>query len=179
MEPSKSSEGGRRLRYGFIWDIRFRHINSEAASAPISTLGAEKLQKHTPIKAHPPRNDLNFKESVSFWLLRPDRGLAAHQIAGLKGNKTHLSVGLGFDLGGLEKLPRSLFVTRDGPKHFKNGMGKSLNMTKSIYQGWLANLDAEMAHQEHPILCYVATFPSIFIARLNTQTFRLSVLLQI
>ena len=47
----------------------------------------------------------NFDEAVLFYMLVPDVGLATHQMAGVKGNKTHLAVGICANQDGLEKLP--------------------------------------------------------------------------
>ncbi|KAF8602258.1 CenpB-DNA-bind-domain-containing protein, partial [Ceratobasidium sp. AG-I] len=71
--------------------LRRYHFHGEAASAPISTLGAEIARVRLLLAGRPPRDIFNFDESALFWMLVPDVGLATCQMAGVKGNKTRLS----------------------------------------------------------------------------------------
>jgi hypothetical protein len=125
--------------------LRQHHYHGEAASAPVDLLAAEVTRVRGLMQDYAPCDCLNFDETALFFRLAPDKGLATCQMAGVKGDKVRISIGLCANQDGSEKLPPLIIGRARRPRAFGKKQGAELGfdywwntkawMTGSVWQG--------------------------------------------
>lgn len=120
--------------------------------------------KETIARFHP-RDVFNMDETGLFYCMAPDRTIAARQLAGMKKEKTRMTVALCANADGSEKLEPFFIGHYLKPRAFQKKSGANLGlyyranskawMTGVLFQEWLLILDKRMSLQNRKILCHV------------------------
>lgn len=119
-------------------------FHGEAASAPIATLADERFRLVAIISLYHPWDVYNCDETALLYCLVPTRGLALHQMPGLKLDKTRITYMFCVNMDGSDKRNPLIIARARQPncfeKHFGYEMGyyhfwnKEAWMVQSIWQ---------------------------------------------
>jgi hypothetical protein len=80
--------GGFKRRYG----LKLCHFHGEAQSVNFEHVVDARARIQTLLKGYNPRDIYNMDETGLFYRMPPDKGLASQQTAGVKGDKTRITL---------------------------------------------------------------------------------------
>lgn len=151
-------------------DVVQRKISGEAAVVT-PEMTNDWLQKTLPaILERFSSNDVyNLDETALFWKLLPDRTLAfrGQKCSGGKHSKVRVTVLVGANMTGTEKLPLLVIGKAQRPRCFKNSQvpveyvsNKTAWMTSAIFEAYLRGQDRKFRHEKRKVCFIVDNCPS-------------------
>ncbi|KAL7282003.1 hypothetical protein ACG7TL_003470 [Trametes sanguinea] len=156
------------LKFCKAYGIRDYRRHGEAGSVNLEAVEKERDRIREICKLYKPEDIFNFDESGLFGFARPDRGLAAQQMAGKKSSKARITVAFMCNSTGTEKLPvfyigkyklpRCFGKTGPNERGFYYRNNKTAWMTSTLFEEWLKAQDREFRRQSRNILLWVDNF---------------------
>lgn len=153
-------------RYG----LRNVECQGEAGSADIAAIESAMPELLKKIGQYELRDVFNMDETGLFYCMAPDRTIASRQIAGLKKNKTRMTIAFCGNADGSEKLEPFFIGHFLKPRCFQKKNGEQLGllyranskgwMTGLLFQEWLRGVDRKMRLQQRRILLLLDNAPS-------------------
>lgn len=128
------------------------------------------------LKNYEPKDIYNADETGLFWLLLPDNsiGFIGQSHHGAKQPKSRLTVLVGSNMDGSDKLPLLVIGKSKKPRAFKNvevpvlyEANKKAWMLSSLFEAWLKKLDRRMAFEKRKIVMVVDNCPAHPTIELN------------
>lgn len=92
------------------YNIRLRVAHGDAGSVDVSALEAQRRELTALLDDYSPEVIFNFDETGLFFRMLPSQSLASKKIRGRKKDKARITVGLGCNLAGTEKLPPLIII---------------------------------------------------------------------
>ncbi|KIJ49861.1 hypothetical protein M422DRAFT_135371, partial [Sphaerobolus stellatus SS14] len=142
--------------------------HGEAASVDLTAVKQEQIRVAEIVATFALKDRFNFDETSLFPYAPPDRGLATQQMSGKKTNKFRITLGVGCNADGSEKLPLLFIGKAVMPHCFKGKKPQSYGfdyhnntkawMTVVIFEQWLKKLDIRMRAEGRKILLLVDNF---------------------
>ena len=153
--------------------MKLYHFHGEASSAPIATLGVERIRLANIIQTflnngHTLDDVWNMDETALFYAAIPDQGLARQTQAGVKQLKTRLTLAVTVNASGTETLDPMFIGKAFKPRCFGKKTGKQLGfqyfnnskawMTGELFEKWLLDWNAELLQMHRKVLLFVDNF---------------------
>ena len=171
-EELKFSDGwlqGFKTRFGLYSSV----MHGEAASAPLASLNEERVALKRILSNYDPEDIFNADETGLFYCMPPNRTLStSSNISGYKKDKTQITVLLGCNSTGSEKLKPLVIGTALRPRPLKNvncallpveyHANKKAWMRSAIFLPWLRSLNQKFVTTNRHILLLIDNAPSHF-----------------
>lgn len=164
VEDFKASSGWLH-RFKERHELSFKKICGESASVSDSDVVHWQSKLPEIISDFEPKNVFNVDETGLFFKCMPDKTLTfkGETCSGGKRSKERITVLLGANMDGTEKLPALVIGKSANPRCFKNVKSLPVEylsnskawMTGDIFEKWLLNLDKRMLRQKRKILLFV------------------------
>jgi hypothetical protein len=152
-------------------------LSGEAGSADMDAVRAELPVLQSLISEYPPSDVFNMDETGLFYCLAPDRTIATRQIAGLKKDKTRITIALCANADGTEKRELFFLGHFQKPRAFRKKKAEEYGlyyrwnrkawMTSLLFQEWLLKFDRDMKRQNRQILLLLDNAPSHAVASIE------------
>lgn len=145
--------------------LRYKTIKGESKS--VDQQEAEEWRRSLPdlISGYQPKDIFNMDECGLFFNLLPDKTYtyAGENCHGGKGSKERLTILVGANMDGTEKLPILVIGKSKKPRCFRNvkslpclyESNKKAWMTIKMYESYLTRLDAKMKREKRNILIFL------------------------
>lgn len=150
--------------------LRSFKCHGESASADNEALQSALPDIIAKIASYPPSNVYNMDETGLFYRLAPSRSVSQRQLAGIKKDKTRMTIALTANADGSHKLPPWFIGYYRMPRAFNKktavelGFQYSFNrkawMSTVIFQDWTVRLDSEMERRDKKILLLLDNAPT-------------------
>ncbi|KIJ26212.1 hypothetical protein M422DRAFT_192527 [Sphaerobolus stellatus SS14] len=125
-EPERLVGNGWVPSFCKAYKIREFRRHGEAGSVDIDAVKDEQIRLAALIKKFAPEDRFNFDETGLFAFAPPDRGLATKQMSGKKAEKFRITLGVGCNAMGTEKLPLLFIGKSKQTRCFKHKTPQSL-----------------------------------------------------
>ncbi|OQR81818.1 tigger transposable element derived 6-like, partial [Achlya hypogyna] len=165
-------------------NLRFHRFHSESAAISVEDVHTERARLRVLLSgAFDNGYDMNdFDETSFFYASVPDRGLAREARSGGKGSKTRITLALGTNATGTDKLP-PLFIGHAKQLRSFSAPPRDLGydyassekawMTGDIFRAWMLRLQRTMAHKKRHIILFVDNFSGHKSSPKDTPNIRL------
>ncbi|KMZ76545.1 hypothetical protein ZOSMA_10068G00010, partial [Zostera marina] len=183
VEGFKASEGwlsNFKERHGIV----FKKVQGEAAAVDMEAV--DNWRQDILIKLlteYSPKNVFNVDETGLFWRLMPDKTMTfkGDKCSGGKKSKERITVLVGSNMDGSEKIPLLVIGKSKKPRCFKNAKipveyeaNKKSWMTSDIFEQWLKRWDRKLGIDKRKILLFVdncSAHPKIQLKNIKLQFF--------
>ncbi|KAF4616738.1 hypothetical protein D9613_008852 [Agrocybe pediades] len=155
------------------YNIRERRRHGEAASVDQESVKAERLRLKELLKPYQRKDIYNFDETSFFAFAPPDRGLCTQRMNGHKKDKSRITIGVGCNADGTDKLeliyigkakrPRCFGKTPIERQGFYYRNNKKAWMTSLLFEEWIKKLDTRMQSEHRSIALLIDNFSGHFI----------------
>lgn len=162
------------------YNIRLRVTHGEAGSVDTAQLEAQRAELQELIEQYDPDDVYNFDETGLFFRMLPSQTLATGKMRGKKKDKARITVALGCNLSGSDKLPPLIIHTSKKPRCFKGvnverlgvqyHANKKAWMTRSLFLEWAHGFNLRM--QDRRVLLLVDNASSHGVVELTNVTIR-------
>ena len=165
-----------RCSNGWLQRFKSRHgiaqkrICGESSSVSEVTVDQWLSSLPTLIEGYEPHNIFNADETGLFFKLLPDKtlGFKKEPCHGGKHSKERITVLVGANVDGSEKLPLFVIGKSKKPRCFKNvrslpvqyDASRKAWMTSSIFETWIRNLDRQFSRQKRSVLMILDNCPA-------------------
>ena len=121
------------------------------------------------LSTYQPNDIYNADETGLFWLLLPDNslGFTGGSHHGAKQSKSRITVLVGANMTGTDKLPLLVIGKSKNPRAFRNmtvpvdyHANKKVWMTSILFENWLRNLDKRMGREKRKIAMIMDNCPA-------------------
>lgn len=146
-------------------NISFKTVCGESASVDMPAVNTWKTDLLQLIEDRPAKDIFNVDETGLFYRCTPDKTLAfkGQRCSGGKHSKERITLLVGANMDGSEKLPLVMIGKSANPRCFKNVKTKPVAyesnkkawMTSKIFEGWLLQLDRKFRKQKRTIILFV------------------------
>uniref|UniRef100_A0A914UKF2 HTH CENPB-type domain-containing protein n=1 Tax=Plectus sambesii TaxID=2011161 RepID=A0A914UKF2_9BILA len=164
IEGFKASEGW-RMNFKHCHLITFKSNQGEAGAIDVESLGKWQQQVlREELAKFSPDDIFNADETRLFWQLLPNKTLAfkGERCTNGKKSKERITVLVGANMSGTEKLPLLVIGKSAKPQCFRNAhvllnntANKKAWMTGDVFKMWLENWDKKLKKDERKVLLYV------------------------
>lgn len=164
VENFKASQGW-FMKWKERNDVVFKNIHGESGSVDMKSAATWMSSVEDIIKNYEPRNVFNADESGLFYQCLPSSTFAfkGDRCFGGKNSKQRLSILVGANMDGSEKLPLLMIGKSKQPACFRNVKSKPVEytnnkkawMTSAVFQEWLLKLDLHFGKQKRKVLLFV------------------------
>ena len=155
-----------KKRYG----ISSKKLSGESASADMDAVSSGIITARSAIARYEPRNVFNVDETGLFYRMMPEKTLTVANLnKGTKVSKQRVTLLLGTNSDGSEKLKPLLIGTSKVPRAFKNfnfesyveyDSSKKAWMNSKIWFDWLKRFDDKLGKEKRKVLLLVDNAPS-------------------
>lgn len=173
-EELKFSSGwlqGFKARFG----LHSVTMHGEAASSPLTSLDEERTALKRILSDYNPKDIFNADETGLFYRMPPNRTLStSSNVSGHKKDKSRITVLLGCNATGSEKLKPLVIGTAFNPRPFKNinrallpveyHANKKAWMRSDIFFPWLYSLNRNFSAANRHVLLLIDNAPSHFVS---------------
>ncbi|KAG0438188.1 Tigger transposable element-derived protein 6, partial [Dictyocoela muelleri] len=132
-------------------NISRKNMHGESASVNLDDFKDDIAEIKKEIALYDPNDVFNFDETCLFYRMEPDKTLATKNVHGRKKSKERITIGLGVNSTGSEKITPLIIGKSAMPRALKNINLKNLGidyysnkcawMTASIFKSWLKNFN--------------------------------------
>lgn len=146
-------------------DISFKTVCGESASVDIQAANAWKTSLLQMIEDRNAKDIFNVDETGLFYKCTPDKTLAfkGERCSGGKHSKERVTILIGANMDGSEKLPLLMIGKSANPRCFKNVKTKPVTyesnkkawMTSEMFERWLLKLDKTFHKQNRTIILFI------------------------
>lgn len=146
-------------------DIIFKKICGESGAVNLEAATDWKELLKDMISDRDPKNIFNVDEAGLFYQCTPDKSLAFknEKCTGGKYSKQRITLLIGANMDGSEKLPLFMIGKSANPRCFKNIKNKPVKytsnnkawMTSDIFEKWLLDLDKKMYKENRTIVLFI------------------------
>uniref|UniRef100_A0A914VZL2 HTH CENPB-type domain-containing protein n=1 Tax=Plectus sambesii TaxID=2011161 RepID=A0A914VZL2_9BILA len=164
IEGFKASEGW-LTNFKHRHSISFKSNQGEAGAIDVESLGEWQQQVlREELAKFSPDDIFNADETGLFWQLLPNKTLAfkGERCTNGKKSKERITVLVGANMSGTEKLPLLIIGKSAKPRCFKNAhvplnytANKKAWMTGDVFETWLKNWDKKLKKDGRKVLLYV------------------------
>ena len=153
-------------------NIRRYRIHGESGSAPLATLPEEREKLRQLLIRFPPDQIYNIDETGLYYRMAPNQTLSTKPVLGQKKDKTRITILLGVNATGMDKLkpwvigkakrprPLSHVNLERLPVHYRGNPKAWMNST--VFEEVLRDMDSYFRIQDKKILLLVDNAPSHF-----------------
>ena len=142
--------------------LRLHYLHGEAESAPLDTIPADRCKLQEELAAYNPDDIFNCDETALFFRMLPNQTLATKAVRGQKMDKERVTVLLGCNATGTEKLKPFVIGKSTRPRALRGFNMDALSvhyrsnskawMRSDLFSEWLGILNQKMQDQGRKIL---------------------------